>query len=154
MILLWEPKILKYLEGVSMGPAGGKSNGARDILSIPWLAFLVFWLPAIAIVVTGSSYSSAVVRMIIWPVALITMGAACAVNAARCGRLHCYFTGPFFFLMATFTLLYGFGVLALGRDGWSLIGLTLLAGTVALCCVPELLYGKYRLHRARGSNHC
>ena len=118
----------------------------RDLLSRPSVAFLVFWLPAIAIVATGSSHFSAAVRTIVWPAALITMGAACTVNATRCGRLHCYFTGPFFFLMAAVILFYSFGVLRLGGNGWNLIGLTLLGGTVAFCCVPELLFGSYRLH--------
>jgi hypothetical protein len=118
----------------------------RDLLSKPSVSFLVFWLPAIAIVATGSSHFSATVRTIVWPAALITMGAACTVNATRCGRLHCYFTGPFFFLMAAVTLFYGFGVLRLGGNGWNLIGLTLLGGTVAFCCVPELLSGRYWLH--------
>jgi hypothetical protein len=105
---------------------------SRDLLSKPSVTFLVFWLPAIAIVATGSSHFSAAVRTIVWPAALITMGAACTVNATRCGRLHCYFTGPFFFLMAAVILFYGFGVLRLGENGWNLIGLTLLGGTVDL----------------------
>jgi len=118
----------------------------RDLLSKPTVAFLVFWLPIIAIVATGSSHVSAAVRTIVWPAALITMGAACTVNATRCGRLHCYLTGPFFFVMAAVTLLYGYGLFRLGGNGWNLIGLTLLGGTVAFCCVPELLFGRYRLH--------
>lgn len=68
----------------------------RDLLSKPSVAFLVFWLPAIAIVASGSSHVSDAVRTMVWPGALITMGAACTVNATRCGRLHCYFTGPVF----------------------------------------------------------
>jgi hypothetical protein len=72
------------------------------------------------------------------------MGTACLVNATRCGRVHCYVTGPFFLLAALVTLLYGLGVLPLGADGWKLIGMTILIGAIVLCCLPELLFGKYR----------
>ena len=72
------------------------------------------------------------------------MGAACIANARRCGRVHCYLTGPFFLVMALVALFYGLGILPLGRNGWNLIGLTILIGAIALCCLPELLFGKYR----------
>jgi len=34
------------------------------------------------------------------------MGGACLVNAVRCGRLHCYVTGPFFLLGAIGLVFY------------------------------------------------
>ena len=114
-----------------------------DILSSPWRAFAVFWLPAIAIVVAGSSGFSSIGRTIVWTVALGTMGAACIANALRCGRVHCYITGPFL-VMALVTLLYGVGVVSLGRNGWNLIGLTILVGAIVLWCLPEMFLGKYR----------
>lgn len=128
----------------------GKS---RDLLSIPWLAFAVFWLPVIAIVVAGSSELRSSWRTIVWTASLIIMGTACIANALRCQRVHCYITGPFFLLMALVTLLYGLGVVPLGRNGWNRIGLTILAGAIALCCLPELVWGKYRKSRAGDSNH-
>ena len=124
---------------------------SRDILSSPWRSLAVFWLPAIAIFVAGSSGFSNSWRTIVWTVALATMGAACIVNALRCGRVHCYITGPFFLLMALITLLYGLGIVAQVRNGWSLIGIVILAGGIVLCCVPEMLLGKYR---KRPSNQC
>ena len=80
-------------------------------------------------------------------------GGACAINAARCGRVHCYLTGPFFLLMAVVTLLHGIGVVRLGDKGWNLIGLTILVRTIALCCLPERILGKYRGARAGGERH-
>lgn len=124
----------------------GKS---RDILSSPWLSLVVFWLPAIAIIVAGSSGLRRGWLTIVWTAALGVMGTACIVNALRCGRLHCYITGPFFLLMALVTLLYGFGVVPLGGNAWNWIGLTILIGAVALWCLPELLLGKYRKGQAR-----
>jgi len=47
------------------------------------------------------------------------------------------------------TLLHGLGVVPLGRNGWSLIGLAILIGAIVLCCVPEMLFGKYRRGSAK-----
>jgi hypothetical protein len=65
-------------------------------------------------------------------------------NASRCGRIHCYVTGPLFLLAALTTLLYGVGVIPLGANGWNMIGMVILLGAIVLGCVPELLFGKYR----------
>jgi hypothetical protein len=83
-------------------------------------------------------------RTAIWTAALAVMGGACIANASRCGRIHCYVTGPFLLLAALGTLLYGLGVIPLGANGWNVIGLTILIGAIVLCCLPELLFGKYR----------
>ena len=86
--------------------SGGTTSKSRDILSSPWRALAVFWLPAIAIVVAGSSGFSSSGQTIVWTVALGTMGAACIANALRCRRVHCYITGPFFLVMALVSLLF------------------------------------------------
>jgi len=72
------------------------------------------------------------------------MGVACIMNALRCGRVHCYLTGPFFLLMALVALSYGLGILRLGKNGWNLLGLITLIGAIALWCLPEMFLGKYR----------
>jgi uncharacterized membrane protein HdeD (DUF308 family) len=125
------------------------TGSSRDILSSLPSAFALFWLPAIAIAVTARSNFGAGWRTLVWTVSLGTMGAACLINAVRCGRVHCYVTGPFFVLMAVATLLYGVGILPLGAKGWSLLGLTILVGAIALCCVPELFLGRYRKSSSR-----
>jgi hypothetical protein len=125
---------------------------SRDILSSRWLVFMLYWLPAIAIVVAGAPAISNGWRTAVWTVALCIMGAACTVNAVRCGRVHCYVTGPFFLLMALVALSYGLGILHLGRNGWNLLGLMALIGAIALWCLPEMLLGKYRKGRADRGN--
>jgi hypothetical protein len=50
--------------------------------------------------------------------------------------------------MAVVTLLFGLGFVPLGRRGWNIIGLAILIGGIALCCLPEMLFGKYRKSRA------
>jgi hypothetical protein len=121
------------------------STGQKsDILTRPLLAFVLYCLPALAIVASGYEPLSRGWRTGIWTSALSVMGAACIANATRCGRIHCYVTGPFFLLAALGTLLYGLGVIPLGANGWNEIGLTILIGAIVLCCLPELLFGKYR----------
>jgi hypothetical protein len=134
--------------------SGATTRNSRDILSNPLQSFVLFWLPAIAIAVTATSHFSDAWRIVVWTASLVTMGIACLANAARCGRLHCYVTGPFFLLIAVVTLLYGLGVLPLGRNGWSLLSLTILVGAIVLCCVPELFFGKYRKRPAGDADHC
>lgn len=119
-------------------------SDSRDILSNPATAIPLFWLPALALVVTGFFRLSVGWHTAIWTAALTILGAACTANAARCGRTHCYLTGPFFLLMALLTLLFGLGVIPLGTRGWDLIGMTTLIGAAVLCCLPELFLGKYR----------
>ncbi len=117
---------------------------SRDILSSRWRVFILYWLPAIAIVVAGVPAISSGWRTVVWTVALGTMGVACIVNALRCGRVHCYLTGPFFLLMALIALSYGLGMLHLGGNGWNLLGLIALIGSIALWYLPEMFLGKYR----------
>ena len=117
---------------------------SRDILSSRWRVFLLYWLPAIAIVAVGPLAISNGWRAVVWTVALATMGMACIVNALRCGRVHCYLTGPFLLLMALAALSYGLGSLHLGGNGWNLLGLITLIGTIALWFLPEMFLGKYR----------
>ena len=83
---------------------------SRDIFSSPWLTFVFFVIPALAIGVTWGSEFRGGWRTVVWTAALGIMGTACIANAVRCGRLHCYITGPFFLVIAVITLLYGLGV--------------------------------------------
>jgi len=112
----------------------------------------VFGLPIIAIIIAGNSSLSNGWRTAVWTVALSVMVTACIANARRCGRVHCYLTGPFFLVMAGIALLYGLGFVPLGRRGWNLIGLIVLVGGIGLCCLPEMFLGKYRKGQA-DQNH-
>jgi hypothetical protein len=132
---------------------GTTTSHSHDMLSNPLLAFALFCLPAIAIVAIGHYRIGDGWRTAVWTAALSIMGTACLANAVRCGRVHCYITGPFLLVMAVVTLLYGLGVLPLGGNGWNAIGLTILIGAIALSCLPEMLFGKYRRGRGRSADH-
>ena len=102
---------------------------------------LVGWaLPAAGMVMGGVLHVEAVV----WPLALAWMGAACLANARRCGRVHCFFTGPFFLAMAALALAVGLDMVSLSAGGWDWIGGGTLAGAVLLYFVPERIWGRYR----------
>ena len=71
------------------------------------------------------------------------MGLGCVINARRCHRRHCYYASPVLLAGAALTLLVGFGIVDLGRDGLVYVtwGTFVL---VALTFLPEKLQGKYR----------
>ena len=69
----------------------------RDLTGCKVGRFVLWQLPLIVFVagyVVGPLW-----RTILWTAALMVAGTACIANAARCGRLHCYFTGPFLLLV-------------------------------------------------------
>lgn len=103
--------------------------------------WLIWGIP-IAILVISPSIGTRYL-VIVWPTLLTFMGMACLLNAHRCGRTHCYATGPFFLLLAGVALLYGIGVLPLGANGWYTLCDVFGIGSVVLCCVPEWIFGRY-----------
>jgi|SRR5579859_7616526 len=120
----------------------------RDILGNWPQTLLAYGLPIAAITATGNPAVGNGWRTVVWTAACLVMGGACLLNAVRCGRIHCYFTAPFFLAMAGVTVLFGAGVVPLGPDGWNTIGLTLLVGGVLLTFGPEPILGKYRTRKA------
>ena len=77
------------------------------------------------------------VKTWVWTGALVWMGAACLWNARRCGRRHCYLTGPFFLLMAIPVLLLGYEIIGLGPNGWRWLGLGVASGVFGLTVFSE-----------------
>jgi hypothetical protein len=77
--------------------------------SLPWFAFALGWAVSPAW------------RTVLWTTSLGAMGTVCLLNASRCCRVHCYFTGPLFILGAVASLGYGLGLLPLGASGWKWI---------------------------------
>lgn len=80
----------------------------------------------------------------IWVIALAWMGSACLLNARRCGRVHCRYTGPFLLAMILPVAAHGVGLLPLGDQGWRWLGLTIGAGAAAIWWLSELKMGRYR----------
>ena len=74
--------------------------------------------------------------------ALLWMGFACVMNARRCHRRHCYYSGPIFIIGSVVVLLIGFEVISLGSDGITIaVGTTLSLALLTYLTEPVL--GKY-----------
>ncbi len=113
----------------------------RDLLSSGWKPWLIWGVPWLLVIVAESFGNTA--HTILWPVGFSLVGMACLVNARRCGRRHCLYTGPLYLLSALASLLYGMHLLPIGVHGWDwILGIT-LGGTLFFCCVLEPALGRY-----------
>lgn len=113
---------------------------------------LVWGVPIAAMILAGMSENLLAVK-IIYPASQIWMGAACLINARRCGRLHCFLTGPYFVILAFLSLFVGIEILAFGPHTWNLIAAATYVGGIGLWVVPELIWGRYLSPRARSESH-
>ncbi len=116
----------------------------RDLLRQP-VSFMIAWGAPIAIIIAANSMHmllpfKAVVVVI--ATCFAWMGTACLANAKRCGRLHCFLSGPVLLASAVAVLLVGLRIVSLGESGliyvvWGAFGL------VVLTFIPEMLRGRY-----------
>jgi len=89
----------------------------------------------------------------IWSTMLAWMGIACIINARRCSRTHCRFTGPYLLLMAVLVIAHAAGVLPMGTHGWTLLGGTTIVGFAALWWGSERIWGVFS-PRHRKAGYC
>ena len=104
-------------------------------------ATLLWRIPHIVFLI--GIFTNPMLRTILWSSALSTAGIACLINAYRCGRIHCFYTGPFYIVMAILSLSYGVGFFQFVEFGWVLIGGVVVVLGPILTRVPESIYGKY-----------
>jgi len=109
---------------------------SRDLIRLK-TAWLLWYLP-IFLVIVGSSWNRG--RAWLWVPAFVVMGVACIANAARCGRIHCYVTGPLFLLAAAFVALSAFGIVPLHPGTFLLV----VFGATCLALCAETPLGRYR----------
>ena len=114
---------------------------ARDWLRSPRASLLAWWVPNAAIVV--SLFAPVPVRAGIWTIALVWMGVACLLNARRCGRTHCRYTGPYFLAMIAPVLLVAAASGSAGFFAWFILAVIILAGSKAIWWVTEHAWGKF-----------
>ena len=122
------------------------SNAQSSVVQRDWAgngrAFALLWGVPIALMLAASSVPP-LVHAGIWTLMLLWMGGVCLVNARRCGRTHCRFTGPFFILMAVCVVAYATGVLDLGAHGWSILSVLILVGAIGLWWGSERGLGRF-----------
>ena len=110
------------------------------------LHLLVWGAPKLAIVL--AAFAPVPLRTAVWSAALAWMGIACLLNARRCGRVHCRYSGPFYLALILPVLLFGTSLIEAGSlPGylpWLMLGgLGLFGGTV-ITRATERAGGRYR----------
>ena len=114
---------------------------SRDWLRSPRTNVLAWWVPQGAIV--ASLFLPVPLRIVIWIVALIWMGTACILNAKRCGRTHCRYTGPYYLAMIAPVLALGPGILDADILGWLALAVVILIGSKLIWWATEREWGKF-----------
>jgi hypothetical protein len=122
-------------------------HSSRDWLRSPHTSLLAWWIPQAAIV--AGLFAPVPVRTAIWIIALIWMGTACVLNAKRCGRTHCRFTGPYYLAMIIPVLALGLGVISLGLSAWVVLGVVIILGGKIIWWTTERAWGKFSEVRRR-----
>ena len=83
---------------------------SNDWLNSIHTNLVAWWVPKAAIIAT--LFVAGPLRAAIWTVALLWMGTACFLNARRCGRTHCRYTGPYYLAMILPVLALGFDLIS------------------------------------------
>ena len=118
-----------------------ESCQSKDWVSDPRSYVIAWGLPGIMLLV--GIFLDPLTRTVMWAGALVWKGIACLANAARWGRTHCYFTGPYFLVLAIVTVLHGLQIVWLGASGWLWLSLMIVAGGGALWFFTERAWGKF-----------
>jgi hypothetical protein len=114
--------------------------------SADWLAsmrsnVLAWWIPQAGII--AGLFVAVPARAVIWITALIWMGTACLLNARRCGRTHCRYTGPYYLAMIVPVLLLGASIVSPGFYGWLALAAAIILGSKIIWWATERAWGKF-----------
>src|SRR6266536_3096665 len=109
---------------------------SRDWLGSVHTSLLAWWIPKAAIL--AGLFVPVSFRAVIWIIALIWMGTACILNARRCNRTHCRYTGPYYLVMIAPVLVLASGIISAGIYGWLGLGVLILAGSKIIWWATEL----------------
>ena len=102
---------------------------------------LAWWIPKGAIIAT--LFAPVPVRAAIWIVALTWMGTACILNARRCGRTHCRYTGPYYLVMIAPVALLASAVVSANFYGWLALAALIFFGGWIIWWATERALGKF-----------
>jgi hypothetical protein len=113
----------------------------NDWFARPTSAFFLWCLPLILGFATFQIGLPPRAAAAIWSALFLWMGAGCLINAARCHRLHCYISGPIFFLGALAMGLLAVGVVLGPHALTNTVGFTLALALLSF--VPEMIWRRY-----------
>ena len=116
-------------------------QSSRDWLRSPRTNLVAWWVPQAAIAL--GLLPRPPIRAVIWTVALLWMGTACILNARRCGRTHCRYTGPYYLAMIAPVLVLTSGIIFPGFYGWLGLAVFILAGSKIIWWATERAWGKF-----------
>jgi hypothetical protein len=117
------------------------ARSAQDWLRRPQSKLLAWWVPHAAIVAALAAPVPA--RTTVWIAALIWMGMACIMNAKRCGRTHCRYTGPYYLTMMVPVLVLGSSFASVGVYAWVALAGVILLGRKFIWWATERAWGKF-----------
>jgi hypothetical protein len=117
------------------------ANTSGDWLANVGSSALAWWIPKIASV--AALFAPVPVRGVVWIIALVWMGTACILNARRCGRTHCRYTGPYYLAMSVPVLVLASGTVGADFYGWFALGALILAGSRLIWWATERVWGKF-----------
>ncbi len=112
---------------------------SRDWLASTSSNVLAWWIPHAALLV--GLFMPIPFRVVIWTIALLWMGTACILNARRCGRTHCRYTGPYYLAMIVPVLVLGF--ISSGIYEWVALGVVITGGGKLIWWATERAWGKF-----------
>lgn len=129
--------------------AGGEQH-PDDIFATGPLSALLWTALAAVFLLDFVLELGPLVESVLWASVLTVYGVACVSNARRCGRIHCYVTGPFLLTAALLVLLLGVGLLDFGQAPGRWLVPAIVVGFLLGRYLPERLWGRYRTdHRQR-----
>lgn len=117
------------------------TESSKDWLASARTNLLAWWLPHGALI--AGLFAAVPVRTAVWSIALVWMGIACILNAQRCGRTHCRYTGPYYLAMVIPVLALGLGVASAGIYTWIILGVLIVAGSKVIWWATERAWGKF-----------
>ncbi|GIK80989.1 MAG: hypothetical protein BroJett024_20940 [Alphaproteobacteria bacterium] len=120
----------------------GATNRTRPDWAGTLQTYVLVWGLPIAAILVGL-FLDVRLRTPIWMTALGLMGTACLLNARRCGRIHCRYTGPFYFGMILPVLIVGVGFMPIGSYGWIILAAVIILGGKLIWWATERAWGKF-----------
>src|SRR6266508_1644273 len=121
--------------------ANATVGASSDWLSNWHTNLVAWWIPQAAVL--AGLLVPVPIRAVLWIVALTCMGTACILNARRCGRTHCRYTGPFYLAMVAPVLVLASGIVAVDFYGWLALAVLILAGSKIIWWATERAWGQF-----------
>ena len=120
----------------------GSERARRDWVGDRKMYMALWGVPDIALL--AGIFLPPAARTVVWATALFWKGAACLGNAWHCRRTHCFFTGPFFLVMALLVIAHVLDIFSLGGHGRPILGAAIILGTAGLWLATERALSKNR----------